>query len=94
MRIDPSRNSQLNATGKVARKRSGGGEAASASSGSTPADSAALGQVKAMVEQLIDLPDVREEMVDLGKRLAEDPRYPGEDVIEEVARILSRAMAR
>jgi len=45
-----------------------------------------------MVDQLISQPEVRMEMVDLGKRLVADPQYPPAEVVERVAAILSRAM--
>jgi hypothetical protein len=55
-------------------------------------DQIALAQIHNMVDQLISQPEVRQEMVDLGKRLVADPSYPPNEVVERVAQILARAM--
>jgi len=62
--------------------------------GESPAssDRAEIGQVQAMVGDLIEMPEVREEVTALGRRLAGDPAYPPKEVVEEVAKILAKAL--
>lgn len=47
-----------------------------------------------MVGNLISMPEVRDDIVELGRKLAKDPSYPQEDVVDQVARILSKAINR
>jgi hypothetical protein len=47
-----------------------------------------------MVDQLISQPEIRESMVELGRKLVEDPQYPPTEVVERVAQILSKAIIR
>lgn len=93
MRIDPpDPRDKINAAGKVRRRPTP--EAASEGDGDGPSveDQIALAQIHNMVDQLISQPEVRTEMVELGKRLVADPQYPPTEVVEKVAQILARAM--
>ena len=65
---------------------------ASEAGADSPGDRAELGQVQTMVGNLIEMPEVREEVTALGRRLASDPAYPPKEVVEEVARILAKAL--
>jgi hypothetical protein len=67
-------------------------ETANGSEPQSVEDQIALAQIHNMVDQLISQPEVRNEMVDLGKKLVADPQYPPQEVVERVAQILSRAM--
>ncbi len=76
---------------KKDRKKTDSSKGASSSASS---DQLALNQVQSMVGDLISMPEVREDIVELGRKLAKDPSYPQEDVVDQVARILSKAINR
>lgn len=52
-----------------------------------PRDSFAAEQRGKLMETLTRQPDVRPDVVDKGKALAEDPGYPPRDVIQNIARM-------
>lgn len=91
MRIDPpDPRDKIRSASSVRRRPSP--EASANKDGPSVEDQIALAQIHNMVDQLISQPEVRMEMVDLGKRLVADPQYPPAEVVERVAAILSRAM--
>jgi len=47
-----------------------------------------------MVDNLMSMPEVRDEVVELGRRLARDPEYPQEHIVDEVSRILAKAILK
>lgn len=42
-----------------------------------------------LVQQLKDMPEVRSEVVDLGRKLADDPAYPPDEVIDQLAQVIA-----
>ncbi len=93
MRIDPpDPRDKIRAAGIIRRSQSTSDSAGSETQ--SVEDQIALAQIHNMVDQLISQPEVRQQMVDLGRQLVADPQYPPAQVVEKVAEILSRAMKR
>ncbi|MDP0499578.1 MAG: hypothetical protein Q7P63_05710 [Verrucomicrobiota bacterium JB022] len=74
------------------RRSNGSGSASSSAPASETTDQLALNQVREMVDRLITMPEVRAEVAELAKRLARDPSYPSPDIVEELSKILAKAI--
>lgn len=73
--------------------RRGSSSSSSSSSVSAPlSDQVALNQVREMVERLITMPEVRDEVAELAGRLAKDPQYPSPEIVEQLSKILAKAI--
>lgn len=93
MRIDPpNQRNQIREVGATKRKLAAG--LSSTQDGPSVEDQIALAQIHNMVDQLISQPEIRESMVELGRKLVADPHYPPAEVVDKVAEILSRAIRR
>lgn len=57
-------------------------------------DLIAIQQVNGTIQQILEMPEIRADMVHLGQRLANDPNYPSIEVIEEISRALHRTYFR
>lgn len=88
MRINPDNN--INRLNLRKTRKGSSPPSANKSNG----DLLALVQVQSMVDNLMSIPEVREEVVELGRRLARDPDYPQEHIVDEVSRILAKAINR
>lgn len=93
MRIDPpNQRNNIRDIGSAKRKPAAG--SSSSDDGPNVEDQIALAQIHNMVDQLISQPEIRESMVELGRKLVNDPSYPPSEVVDRVAEILSRAIRR
>ncbi|MBN2068650.1 MAG: hypothetical protein JW739_03345 [Opitutales bacterium] len=83
MNIDPiKRQAQISSLRQVARKK---GDSSVSGEDSLHLDS---GFHENLMAQLNDMPDVRPDVVALGRRLASDPDYPSDGTLEQLAAIL------
>ncbi len=93
MRIDPP-NQRNNVRDVSAAKRKPATSSTGSQDGPNVEDQIALAQIHNMVDQLISQPEIRESMVELGRKLVNDPKYPPAEVVNKVAELLSRAIRR
>ncbi|MFO7725288.1 MAG: hypothetical protein R6V45_07025 [Oceanipulchritudo sp.] len=87
MEINPNRPVQ-----KITRSKPAKGAAATpgtVSSQSSPSDSLSGVSFTRIEDQLLELPEVRQERVEDGRRLARDPNYPDPDQLRQISRFLA-----
>ncbi|KAF0096169.1 MAG: hypothetical protein E1N59_136 [Puniceicoccaceae bacterium 5H] len=90
MRINNDR--RVSSYKSVRRNGSSSGSASASSLPSLEPDQVALNQVREMVDRLITMPEVRDEVAELAKRLARDANYPSADIVDELSKILAKAI--
>jgi hypothetical protein len=76
---------RLRSIGKVRKSAEGGVEAMA------PLDTAVINAIAAqgLLQEVMSMPDTRPEVIDLGRKLAQDPDYPSGAVLEQLAVLLS-----
>ena len=84
--IDPLKRQQPIALQGVTRRAQPDGSQQRNASGEAVLDNITRQNV---LQQLKDLPEVRSNVMELGRRLAEDPSYPPDDVIDKLAQIIA-----
>ena len=46
-----------------------------------------------LLDQVRDMPEVRSDIVEIGRKLAQDPNYPPDEIIDKIANLLADAGA-
>ena len=49
-----------------------------------------LDNTQALVRKLVEMSEVRPEMVERGRKLAADPNYPSDEIVNEIAKHIAR----
>jgi len=88
MEINPNRPIQ-----KTTRSQPTKGPAATRKAGSSPSvpsESVSGLSFTKLEDHFLELPEVRQERVEDGRRLARDPNYPDSDQLRQIGRLLAR----
>ena len=87
MNIDPIKRQPPTSIEGVTRR----GVSTQGKQGALSGDAAVLDNItqQKLLDQVRDLPEVRSDIVEIGRRLAQDPNYPPDEIIDKIANLLA-----
>ena len=87
--IDPLKGQSSGNIGRLSRRS--GNQSLSARLDLSSADDSELDLItqQNLLDQVRDMPEVRSEVSEMGRKLAEDPSYPSDEAVEKIATLLA-----
>ena len=89
MNIDPLSGQSSEGIGKITRRYGKPSTSDKAGAGSPDDSELDLISRQNLLDQVRDLPEVRSDVVQMGRNLASDPNYPSDEAVEKLATLMA-----